>query len=163
MKCSQIVWVNLPAPFLLRPCYPASRRRRLPRGLLPPPPATWCRFRCRLSSVHCLAHGDLGEHQRTLALYCFQQHLSRDLPLRPLMYRFRQLLNVFAGILRGAEHAAIRAGGSEHGRCATRVSAIAHDAHGLLVPIKIRPYVRAALAAGLADKARFDFGEWLQR
>jgi hypothetical protein len=44
------------------------------------PSATRCRFRIRsgLSSVHCFAHRNLGEHQRTLALYCFEQHFSRD-------------------------------------------------------------------------------------
>jgi len=38
--------------------------------------ATWCRFRSGLSSVHRLAHGSLGEHQRTATLYCRQQHFS---------------------------------------------------------------------------------------
>ena len=75
------------------------------------PSATWCRFRSGLSSVHCFAHGNLGEHQRTLALDCFQQHFGSDLPLRPLMRRFRQLLNVSPGILRtGSEGRVVRAG-----------------------------------------------------
>jgi hypothetical protein len=41
-----------------------------------------------IARVHCFAHGNLGEHQRTAALYS-QQHFSHDLPLRQLMFRIR--------------------------------------------------------------------------
>jgi hypothetical protein len=80
----------------------------LAAGLLPPPPATWCRFGRGLSSVHCFAHGNLGKHQWTLAFNCFQQHFSCDPPFWPLVRRSRQFLNVFAGIAQGAERTAIR-------------------------------------------------------
>jgi hypothetical protein len=40
-----------------------------------------------------------------------------------------------------------------------RLLTIAHDTHGLLVPVEIRPHVCAALASGLAHKAGLDIGQ----
>jgi hypothetical protein len=51
------------------------------------------------------------------------------------------------------------AAGSEYGRLATKTSAIAHDAHLLVVPNEIRPHVGTVLAASLADKAIFNIGQ----
>ena len=88
---------SLNSPRLPQACYRRPLRRGVGSGAI------------FLFSVHCLAHGNLGEHQRTLALDCFQQHFGSDLPLRPLMRRFRQLLNVSPGILRtGSEGRVVR-------------------------------------------------------
>jgi len=55
-----------------------------------------------------LAHRNLGEHQWTFALYCFQHHFSSVLPFCAFVFRSRQCLDVIACIAQGAEHTAIR-------------------------------------------------------